>query len=181
MADGLNQARALRVAEIINDYRTLLLHICEETIPSPIEEYFEEGHVIMREGHTAAQALMGSNYTPAAVPSNASNEEAERAELQRVILDGSARRFQAHRIYLRIAAAKRWALHRANILRGQQPTAQHAAQLATVSNSFRQELAQITDQYVVSDLRTADLRAGHWLDDDPSLATILRWIQMHPS
>lgn len=81
----VNQARALRVAEIINDYRTLLLHICEETIPSPIEEYFEEGHVIMREGHTAAQALMGSNYTPAAVPSNASNEEAERAELQRCV------------------------------------------------------------------------------------------------
>lgn len=44
-----------------------------------------------------------------------------------------------------------------------------------------QELAQITDQYVMSDLRTADLRAGHWLDDDPSLATILRWIQTHPS
>lgn len=44
-----------------------------------------------------------------------------------------------------------------------------------------QELAQITDQYVVSDLRTADLRAGHWIDDDPSLATILRWIQTHPS
>jgi len=79
----VNQARALRVAEIINDYRTLLLHICEETIPSPPEEYFEEGHVIMRECHTAAQALMESNYTPAAVPSNASNEEAERAELQR--------------------------------------------------------------------------------------------------
>lgn len=81
----VNQARALRVAEIINDYRTLLLHICEETIPSPLEEYFEEGHVVMRECHTAAQALMGSNYTPASVPSNASNEEAERAELQRYV------------------------------------------------------------------------------------------------
>ena len=55
----------------------------------------------------------------------------------RVILDGSARRFQAHRIYLRIAAAKRWAHHRSNVLRGQRPTAQHSAQLTAVNNTFR--------------------------------------------
>lgn len=158
----VNQARALRVAEIINDFRTLLLHICEQTIPASPEEYYEEGHVVIRECHTAAQALIGANYTPAAVSSQVSNEEAEKAELQRyvfpkplcaraekekrltdsirfrVILDSSARRFQAHRIYLRIAASKRWALHRANILRGQQSTAQQSAQLAAVSNTFQQ-------------------------------------------
>lgn len=43
----------------------------------------------------------------------------------------------------------------------------------------QQELAQVTDQYVVSDLRAADQRAGHWVDDDPSLDTIRRWIQLH--
>lgn len=45
--------------------------------------------------------------------------------------------------------------------------------------SVKQELAQVTDQHVVADLRAADSRAGHWLDDDPSLSDILGWIQAH--
>lgn len=55
-----------------------------------------------------------------------------------MILDGSARRFQAHRIYLRIAAVRRWALNRRNVLRGQRPTAQNMAQLNSVGNAFQQ-------------------------------------------
>jgi hypothetical protein len=34
----------------------------------------------------------------------------------RVMLDASARRFQAHRIYLRVAAAKRWAINRHDLV-----------------------------------------------------------------
>lgn len=41
-------------------------------------------------------------------------------------------------------------------------------------------MAQVTDQYVVADLRAADTRAGHWLADDPSLPVILTWIRSHP-
>lgn len=55
-----------------------------------------------------------------------------------VILDAAARRFQAHKIYLRAAAAKRWALNRSNILRGQRPTPAHDAQLKAVSSTFHQ-------------------------------------------
>lgn len=95
----------------------------------------------------------------------------------RVIIDSSARRFQAHKIYLRAAAARRWAINRASILRGQRPSVQHAAALKAANTTLQQELAQITDQHVVSDLRAADLRAGHWLEDDPSLDVIQRWIQ----
>ncbi|OJJ76117.1 hypothetical protein ASPBRDRAFT_51779 [Aspergillus brasiliensis CBS 101740] len=179
MADGLNEARALRVAEIINDYRTLLVHISQQNVQIPSAEANEEGYKTIREGLAAAQALMSSNYNPSMTPAQ-SNVETEKAELQRVILDASARRFQAHRIYLRVAAARRWAINRQNVLRGQQPGPQHAAQLKTVSNTFRQEMAQVTDQYVVADLRAADTRAGHWLADDPSLPVILTWIRSHP-
>lgn len=146
------------MAEIINDYRTLLLHIPQQNIDASPEDYWEQGHVLMRECLAAAQALMGSNYTPAMVSGQASNEEAEKVQLQRyvfayflktprdidlteltrVILDGSARRFQAHRIYLRIAAARRWVLHRTNILHGQRPTAQHSVQLRTIDGTFQQ-------------------------------------------
>ncbi|OJJ51593.1 hypothetical protein ASPZODRAFT_138668 [Penicilliopsis zonata CBS 506.65] len=178
MADGLNQARALRVAEIINDYRTLLLHISQQKMDVAQEDYWEEGFVVLRESLAAAQKLMASNYTPTPVGNAGNAAEAEKAELRRVILDGSARRFQAHKTYLRAAAARRWALNRANALRGQRPTEKHAAQLKAISNMFREELASISDQHVVADLRAADLRAGHWLDDDPSLNEILHWSQM---
>ena len=62
-------------------------------------------------------------------------------------------------------------------LRGQHPTGEKSAALKAASATLQQELARMTDEHVVADLRAADLRAGHWLDDDPSLDTIRRWIQ----
>ncbi|KAJ5287959.1 hypothetical protein N7478_003645 [Penicillium angulare] len=175
MADGLNQARAVRVAELINDYRTLLLHISQQNVEVHPEDVYEEGYTVLRECHTAAQRLVSANYQPCPVTGQGS-ADTEKAELQRVIIDSSARRFQAHKIYLRAAAARRWAMARSTALRGQRPTAAHAASLKTVHASLQQELARITDSHVVADLRAADQRAGHWLDDDPSLEAIRRWI-----
>lgn len=94
----------------------------------------------------------------------------------RVIIDSSARRFQAHKIYLRAAAARRWAMSRANILHGHPSPSQRAAALKTASTTLRHELAHATDEHVVADLRAADLRAGHWLEDDPPLSMIQHWI-----
>lgn len=95
----------------------------------------------------------------------------------RVIVDSCTRRFQAHKIYLRAAAARRWSITRESVLRGQRPTAAHGAALEAAQTTLRQELAHITDQHVLADLRAADLRAGHWLDDDPSLEVMRRWMQ----
>ncbi|KAJ5211707.1 uncharacterized protein N7498_003353 [Penicillium cinerascens] len=176
MADGFNQARAVRVAELINDYRTLLLHISQQQVEATPQDLHEEGFVVLRECHNAAQRLLSADYHPLPVTGQGS-AETEKAELQRVIIDSSTRRFQAHKIYLRAAAARRWAMTRANILRGQRPTPAHAAALKGAHIALQQELARVTDQYVVADLRTADLRAGHWLEDDPSLDMIRRWIQ----
>jgi hypothetical protein len=41
-----------------------------------------------------------------------------------------------------------------------------------------QELQRITDEMVVTDLRTADRRKGYWLDEDPALDRMLAWIRM---
>ncbi|KAE8152655.1 hypothetical protein BDV25DRAFT_150533 [Aspergillus avenaceus] len=180
MADGLNQARALRVAEIINDYRTLLVHISQQDVQVPGDDARQQGYAVIRESLAAAQALMSSNYTPVVPPAGGNDAENEKLELQRVILDGSARRFRAHKLYLRAAAGRRWSINRQNILRGQRPGPQHATHLKTVDDTFVQELAQITDQHVVADLRAADVRAGHWLNDDPALPVILNWIRAHP-
>ncbi len=201
---AVNQARAVRVAELMNDYRTLLLHISQQQADASPEEYHEEGFTVLRECHAAAQRLLSANYHPCPV-TGTGNAETEKAELQRyadaffptvalstiarnmtrthpnldfrVIIDSSTRRFQAHKIYLRAAAARRWTMTRTNILRGQRPTSAHGPALKAAHVTLRQELARVTDHHVVSDLRAADLRAGHWLDDDPSLDTIQRWSQ----
>ncbi|KNG79904.1 hypothetical protein ANOM_011689, partial [Aspergillus nomiae NRRL 13137] len=77
----VNQARALRVAEIINDYRTLLVHISQQDIPVRAEDCGQPGYVVIRESLAAAQALMSSNYTPV-VPTGGNDAETEKAELQ---------------------------------------------------------------------------------------------------
>ncbi|OGM49720.1 hypothetical protein ABOM_001882 [Aspergillus bombycis] len=178
MVDRLNGARALRVAEIINDYRTLLMHIARHNVQTPAGDYHEEAYTEIRAGLAAAQALISANYNPSVAPTQ-SNTETEKAELQRTILDASARRFQAHRIYLRVAAATRWAITRQDIVRGGPAGIQHTAPLNSLGNSFRQEMARLTDQYALDDLRAADTRAGYWTVEDPTLPEILDWIQHH--
>ena len=81
----VNQARAMRVAEIINDYRTLLLHISQQNVNASQEEYWEEGFVVLRESLASAQTLMSANYQPCPVTGQG-NVETEKAELQRYTL-----------------------------------------------------------------------------------------------
>ena len=47
-----------------------------------------------------------------------------------------------------------------------------------LTNIGLQELSQITDDHVMSDLRGADRRKAYWVDEDPSLDRILSWIRM---
>lgn len=80
----VNQARAMRVAEIINDYRTLLLHIPQQNVDASQDEYWEEGFVVLRECLASAQSLMSANYQSCPVTGQG-NVETEKAELQRYI------------------------------------------------------------------------------------------------
>jgi hypothetical protein len=72
----------MRVAEIINDYRTLLLHISQQQVEASQEEYWEDGFVVLRESQASAQTLMAANYQPRPVTGQG-NAETEKAELQR--------------------------------------------------------------------------------------------------
>ncbi|KAG5296762.1 hypothetical protein I7I48_05684 [Histoplasma ohiense] len=76
-----------------------------------------------------------------------------------------------------MAAASRWVLRRNQILQGQKMSAQHVSGLRSASEALHTELVAITDSVVVNDLRSADVRAGYWLVDDPPLSTILNWIR----
>lgn len=83
--EAVNEARAVRVAELMNDYRTLLLHISQQYVAVSPEDYHEEGFAVLRECHNAAQGLLSANYQPCPV-SGHGNIETQKAELQRYLL-----------------------------------------------------------------------------------------------
>ena len=56
----------------------------------------------------------------------------------RIILDASTRRFQTHKIYLRAAAATRWAQMRAQVLRGEKPNGRHTNALRAIDARLRE-------------------------------------------
>ncbi|KAL9585603.1 MAG: hypothetical protein Q9212_001425 [Teloschistes hypoglaucus] len=180
MADGFNEARALRVTELMTDYQSLLQRIAEYAPNPPPEEYFEHGYEVLRQCRAEAQAVLLVPY-PLDISSmpNGSGDQ-EKRQLQRIIIDASARRFQAKKIYLRAVAAVRWSNARNAILQGT-PHAAQATQLQQTNNSLRIELAAVTDARIINDFRQADTQAGYWLVDDPLLATILNWIRSQGS
>lgn len=64
---SLNDARVLRIMELINDYRSLLIHIMEQIRGISLDNAREYGHRVLRQNHAAAQHLIASSYKPAAV------------------------------------------------------------------------------------------------------------------
>ena len=68
---SVNDARALRIMELINDYRSLLIHTMEQfrgiISLDNTREYCHRGHRVLRQNHAAAQQLLASSYKPAAV------------------------------------------------------------------------------------------------------------------
>lgn len=79
----VNDARAVRVAELINDYRTLQLHISQQRMEVPAQEQHEEGFTVMRECLDAAQRLLSSQYNLASIQNQGADDEAQKVQLQR--------------------------------------------------------------------------------------------------
>jgi len=190
MADGRaynrNEARSMRVLEIMNDFRTLQHHTRSlisrsQADPPNAESHYLDGYVVLRQCDAESQAILATHYNPGNLGTQGGNVpemEVQKATLQRIILDSSTRRFQAHKIYLRAAAAMRWVQRRQQLLRGQKPNGRHVNDLRRIDQQLREELNGITDDHVTSDLRGADRRKGYWLEEDPSLDLILSWIRM---
>ncbi|MCJ1407243.1 hypothetical protein MMC19_001314 [Ptychographa xylographoides] len=177
MADGLNDARAMRVAEVMNDFRTIQHRISQYRASPSQGEYHEAGFGILRQCHAEAQAVLATHFDAGSASSSGSSGEQTKRQLQRILVDASARRFRVQKIYLKAVAAMRWVSTRTAILRGQKPNANHRAALQQAENALRAELASITDERIVNELRQKDWSAGHYLAEDPSLATLQSWIR----
>ncbi|MCJ1398707.1 hypothetical protein MMC11_001908 [Xylographa trunciseda] len=194
MADGLNDARAMRVAEVMNDFRTIQHRFQQLRANPPQGQQQLTGYAVLRQCHAEAQSLLAANFNAGSAQSAGSSPETLKRQLQRILIDASARRFRVQKVYLRAVAAMRWVQGRNQILQGHQPHAGHAAALQRVENALAavstpriilghilnisvQELAAITDDRVVNELRQKDWSAGHYLAEDPSLTTLQSWIR----
>ncbi|CAI9632080.1 hypothetical protein GT037_005775 [Alternaria burnsii] len=171
MSDGLNDARAMRVAEIMTDFRNLQHYLVQLRATPTAEEYYLEGYSLLRQCTSEAQSILQTPFSGSA-SSGSGNPESEKQQLRAIITDAAVRRFQCQRAYLRAHAGLRWMNSRNSILRGQKPNASHLGALQQADATMRNELLAISDAYVENTLRAADAAQGKWLNEDPSLAQI---------
>ncbi|KAJ4991511.1 hypothetical protein SVAN01_02892 [Stagonosporopsis vannaccii] len=177
MSDGLNDARAMRIAEIMTDFRNLQHYLSQLRAAPTAEEYYLEGYSLLRSCASEAQTILQTPFS-ASTGGSTGDPEREKQQLKTIITDAAVRRFQCQRAYLRAHAGLRWMNSRYSILRGQKPNASHQAALQQVDGTLRnllidsKELLAITDTYVESTLRNQDATQGKWLVEDPSLSEI---------
>lgn len=157
-----NEARALRVLEIMNDFRTLQVHITSlttraEASPPDQSAYYLDGYVVLRQCSAEGQAILATHYNPGSIgiePGQVSDSEKQKATLQRyilqteihmkmtnsfrIILDASTRRFQAHKIYLRAAAGMRWVQLRKQALSGNLSPNTKATAMSRIDQRLRE-------------------------------------------
>ncbi|PYH67135.1 uncharacterized protein BO88DRAFT_344930, partial [Aspergillus vadensis CBS 113365] len=173
----LDHVLALRVAELINDYRSLLINTMNHVRGMPLRDVNCFVYTVSIKGYTAAQRLLSASFDLDAT-SNSCSFDCIAQLKRRVVLDASARRHQAHKVYLSIAAAKRWLLNRNYVL--SHPEARDLdKRLQDVDVLFYEEINNVSDHLVASDLRAADIRSGYCVDEDPPLEVITSWIRSH--
>ncbi|UPX20174.1 uncharacterized protein EKO05_0010415 [Ascochyta rabiei] len=171
MSDGLNDARAMRIAEIMTDFRNLQHYLSQLRATPTAEEYYLEGYSLLRSCASEAQTILQTPFS-ASTGASTGDPERERQQLKTIVTDAAVRRFQCQRAYLRAHAGLRWVNSRYSILRGQKPNSSHFPALQQVDGTLRNELLAITDTYVESTLRSQDTAQGKWLAEDPSLSQI---------
>ncbi|KAF2643654.1 hypothetical protein P280DRAFT_214014 [Massarina eburnea CBS 473.64] len=171
MSDGLNDARAIRVAEIMNDFRNLQYYLAQVRASPTAEEYYLEGYSLIRQCTAEAQSILNTPFS-ASSGAPGGDPEREKLQLKHIITDAAVRRFQCQRAYLKAHAGLRWMNTRSSILKGKQPNASHLHALQEADSTLRDEISRVRDEYVDSTLRTQDASQGKWLVEDPSLAQI---------
>ena len=87
----VNEARALRVLEIMNDFRTLQLHVSAQlrrpqATPPDSDAANEVGFVLLRQCNVAAQVILSTNFNPGSLGlqgGHVGEGDLEKATLQR--------------------------------------------------------------------------------------------------
>lgn len=88
-----NDARANRIMEIMNDFRTLQTHTSSlvsrpDANPPNQDSYYLDGYVVLRQCNAEAQAILATHYNPGNLgleSRNMPDTEVQKATLQRYV------------------------------------------------------------------------------------------------
>jgi hypothetical protein len=88
-----NEARSVRILEIMNDFRTLQQHIASlvrrtEATPPNQDSYYLDGYVVLRQCAAESQAILATHYNPGNLgmqSGSVSDSEVQKATLQRYV------------------------------------------------------------------------------------------------
>jgi len=83
MADGLNNARAMRIAEVMNDYSLIQSRIVDLRQYLPTGNGLEVGYAVLRQCLADARALLEIPFDGGKFSNPPSSGEATRKQLQR--------------------------------------------------------------------------------------------------
>jgi hypothetical protein len=84
----------MRILEIMNDFRTVQLHISSHVTraqanPPDQESYYHDGYVVMRQCSAEAQAILAGHYNPGNLgmqAGGAGDGEAQKTTMQRSVI-----------------------------------------------------------------------------------------------
>ncbi|EFQ28984.1 hypothetical protein CGRA01v4_11326 [Colletotrichum graminicola] len=176
--DGFNEYRIIRVAEVLDDFRTLQFYIAAApSEPANMEDYWTEGWAALRQCSLDGQHILNCAADTSVPQASGGSAEQEKAELKQCLLDAFARRHECQKIYLRQAAAQRWISHRDSILQGESPNSRNGPQLRACDQRLRTELSMITDDAIYTQLQASDCAMGRWTAEDPSSRGVQRWLR----
>jgi hypothetical protein len=90
---AVNQARAMRILEIMNDFRSVQLHISShvtraQSNPPDQASYYHDGYVVMRQCSAEAQAILATHFNPGNLGlqnGSAGDGEIQKATMQRCV------------------------------------------------------------------------------------------------
>ncbi|KAL9086533.1 MAG: hypothetical protein Q9159_004122 [Coniocarpon cinnabarinum] len=183
MADGFNEVRAIRLTELIQDFRTLQHEISDITSMPPDVNEEGAGHELLLQCRMEGHALLQQPFQEVPLPTNNDPEE-EKRHLQFVVLDAAARRFRAQQILLRAEAARRWISSRDAVLNQQQQGPASPSQMEQVDNALSNALRlPIAAGHTLPESRphSGRLSRGTYQREDGRAAVIDRASCMAPS
>ncbi|RKU46575.1 hypothetical protein DL546_004592 [Coniochaeta pulveracea] len=145
-----------------------------------MDDYYTEGWAALRQCAIDGQFILNCAADISIPQASGGSDEQAKAELKQVLLDAYARRHEAQKIYLRQAAAQQWIGLREQILMGGRPHSGNQSQLRGCDAQLRNELQRITDDAIYNQLKSSDILMGRWVDEDPSLRAVQRWVRSRP-
>ncbi|EGS18368.1 uncharacterized protein CTHT_0063930 [Thermochaetoides thermophila DSM 1495] len=164
----VNPRRTARVAELLNDFRTLQYWITEGPKgPVHPDDYYAAGWVELRQCLEDGKHILDCAADITVPMAHGGPDEQVKAQLQQ---------HEAQKIYNRTQAALTWVAMRDQILAGGRPHAGNAAQLMALDQQLWNDLALITDEAVYEQLRVSDIASGRWTGADPNLYEVQCWI-----